>query len=111
MTADQLLQFISQAIFVVVFVVVADRTRRRPLRANVDTALLFGTVSLLVAEGWAAEVFGLAPGGMLETVSSSLVMALPYLLLRLVDDFAVVPRPLMRLAELGLLLSVLSFFV
>jgi len=46
----------------------------------------------------------------LGAVGGSLVMALPYLLVRLVDDFADVPRVVPPLALLGLLLAVVALF-
>ena len=44
-------------------------------------------------------------------VTASALMALPYLLLRLVADFSFVPGWLMRAAEAGLILSVVTIFV
>src|SRR5438270_432312 len=83
----------------------------RRLRANVDTALLFGVASLLVAEGWALEALGRTSGHLLTAVSDSLIMALPYLLVRLVEDFTDLPIAVSRAAALGLAASVVGFFV
>ena len=51
MSADDLLQFLTQALFVLIFLVVLRQAIRQPLRANVDIALLFGVFSLIIAEG------------------------------------------------------------
>src|SRR5437667_12697301 len=96
MSASTLLQVLTQALFVVVFVVVAVKAVRRPRRVTIDTALLFGVASLLVAEGWVLAVLHTKPSPLLAVLASALIMALPYLLLRLVNDFAGVPGSVMR---------------
>ena len=52
--------------------------------------------------GQVSAALGVEPTALQRVASSSLVLALPYLLLRLVDDFAGVPRRVMRLAIVGL---------
>lgn len=111
MTANDLLAALTQALFVLVFLVVIVQAARRPRRVTIDTALLFGVVALLVAEGSVASVLHVKLGPLLAAASSSLLMALPYLLLRLADDFAGVPRWIIRLAESGLAAAVVSLFV
>jgi signal transduction histidine kinase len=104
-TADALLQFLTQALFVVVFAAVLVRAARRSLRAHVDTALLFGALALIVARQWANQYFGVAETQLLDVIVATLLMALPYLHVRLVEDFARVPRWLVRGAEAGLAAS------
>src|SRR5437763_9445954 len=111
MSANDLLGFLTQALFVLVFLVVATKAVRQPRRATVDTALLFGVASLLVAEGWAAPLLHLRTSPLLVATSSALLVALPYLLVRLVDDFAHVPRPVLYGALVGLGVSAVSFFI
>ncbi len=48
MNADQLLQWLTQTLFVAVFLVAAARAARHPMRTNVDTAL-FGAAALIIA--------------------------------------------------------------
>ena len=110
MSASTLLQFLTQALFVVVFVVVAVKAVRQPRRATIDTALLFGVVSLLVAEGWVVAALHWKPNPLLTAFLSSLIMALPYLLLRLINDFAGVPGSVMRGAALGLAAATVASF-
>jgi len=88
MRADDLLQFLSQALYVLIFVVVGTKALRRPSRTNADISLLFGAAAGLIAIGWVTNAAAVKPGHMLAALTASLAMALPYLLLRLVDDFA-----------------------
>ena len=111
MTADQLTQLATQVLFVLIFLVSAARTVLRPLRVNADLALFFGAASLLTAESWAVEALGFRAGRTSIAISESLLMALPYLLLRLADDFMEVPRVVLWAAAGGLCVSVLSFFI
>src|ERR671934_439584 len=111
MSVTDLLSFVPQALFVLVFLFVAAKAVRRPRRATVDTALLFGVASLLVAEGWAAPLLHLRTNPLLVATSSGLIMALPYLLLRLVDDFTHVPRPVLYGALVGLGVTAASYFI
>ena len=110
-SANDLLSFLTQALFVLVFLVVVAKAVRQPRRATIDTALLFGVASLHVADGWAAPLLHLRTSPLLVATSSGLIMALPYLLVRLVDDFAHVPRPVLYGALVGLGIAVASFFI
>src|SRR6266851_2902557 len=107
MTADQLLQWLTQALFVGVFCAAVVGAVRRPLRANVDTALLFGAAAGSIALTWVRQVLGMPPNGVTNAVGATLGMALPYLLLRLLDDFVGVPSAVLRLAEVGLAATVI----
>ncbi|MBV9281438.1 MAG: hypothetical protein JOZ41_15265, partial [Chloroflexi bacterium] len=111
MSADTFIQDLTQALFVVIFLVVAAKAVREPRRANLDTALVFGAAAAIIVEGWVTGAFHITVGGVLASASSSLLMALPYLLLRLVDDFAGAPRRLMQTAALGLGVSIVLLFV
>jgi PAS domain S-box-containing protein len=102
---------VSQLLYVGLFIVTAGQAVRRFQRTTVDTALLFGVAALLVAEGWVVAALGLPSNRILEALGGSLLMALPYLQVRLLDDFAGVPRAWMRIAEAGLALSVIIMVV
>jgi signal transduction histidine kinase/CheY-like chemotaxis protein len=110
LSADDFIQFMSQALYVLLFAVVAARAVRRPLRANVDVALLFGATALLVTIGWVSQALRLPSDPLVGAFSGALIMAVPYLLLRLLDDFATVPRLVWRGAEAGLVFSVVVLF-
>ena len=109
MRADQLIQLITQLLFVLIFARVAFESWRRPRRVNIDITLLFGVLALLVAEGWVAETEGGTPPALVNDAVSALLMALPYLLYRLVQDFASPPRLLTRAAITGLVASTMGF--
>lgn len=111
MNADQLVQYCTQALYVLIFVVAAIKASLRPLRSNIDIAIWFGVVTLIVAETRVIDALGIHSGRVLTAVTSVLLMALPYLLLRLADDFVEVPRPVLRAAALGLVLSAVCLFV
>ncbi|CAA9226586.1 MAG: hypothetical protein AVDCRST_MAG77-995 [uncultured Chloroflexi bacterium] len=111
LTADALLQFLTQAVYFLVFLYVGVQALRRPRRANVDTAIFFGALALIIAGQWARAALHVESTPLLGVLIGSLAMALPYTLLRLVDDFSTVPRWVMRSAEVGLALSVLALAV
>lgn len=110
MAADQFLRYLTQALYVIIFLATAVEAVRRPTRAQIDIALFFGVTALVIAQGWVVRALGLDASRILTALTSSLVMALPYLLLRLVNDFSTVWPPLMRGAEAGLVLSVAGLF-
>lgn len=108
MSADSFLEFLINALFLIVFVIVGVEAIRHRRRVTVDTALFFGALALIIAESWALRALDIVPGRYLNAVAGALLMALPYLFLRLVNDFAIIPARIMRLAEIGLALSVLT---
>lgn len=110
MNAAQLVQLLTRAPFIVIFVMTVVELARHPRRANVDIALLFGAVSATIVIGWVATVFSLSPSAIRTETISALAMTLPYLLLRLVDDFAPAPSWLLRFAFAGLVVAVVSLF-
>src|SRR5690349_8584301 len=101
MTASQLITYISWFIYVLVFASALVTAVRRPLRANIDIALLFLMPALIIVID-VVNAVGLVPSNLAVTVSDAngaLILAMAYMLLRLVDDFSNVPRWLMRAAE------------
>lgn len=111
MSAEQFLQYLAQALYVLVFVAVLAGTIRRPLRTNVNVTLLFGATTIAIVLGLFQPFLTFIPSSILTGVSTTLIMALPYLFLRLVDDFAGLPRLVMRGAEVGLVLATLAAFL
>jgi len=100
MTALQLVQGISNVLFVAIFVLVAIAAYRRRSRTAVDTALFFGALALAVLEGPVLQLLGIPVNAVSTAVAAILIMALPYLMLRLLADFADVPL-LVQAATLG----------
>src|SRR6185437_13636585 len=106
MTAFQLLQLLSELLFIFIAFVVTIKAIRRPWTANVDTALLFDIMALIVVMSLFDEWRAIVPGRIEGAIVTSLLMALPYLLIRLVGDFAVLPPLLLRVTTGGLAVSV-----
>ena len=104
MTALQLIQGLNNALFVLIFGLVAVVAYRRRTRVTLDTALFFGALAFLVLEGPIAQLVGFPAGGATTAVLALLVMALPYLMLRLLTDFTSVPL-LVRSLTLGGLIA------
>lgn len=111
MTAEQLLSHVTQVTFVVIWASVLVRAIRRPRAATVHSAIFFGLAAAIISAGWAAAITGLElPVPAVQTTSAMLV-AMPYLLLMLADDFAGVPRSILGGAGLFLIAVVVSLFV
>jgi signal transduction histidine kinase len=106
-SALDLLNAVTQAIYVVVFLLVLDRTRRYPTPAHVDMSLFFGLAAVSIVEQRTAPLFGAPPPPFVAGASLVLAMALPYALLRLVADFSSVPGWIMHGVEAILALIVL----
>jgi signal transduction histidine kinase/CheY-like chemotaxis protein len=103
-------QLLSDAAYIVLGVIAVRAALRWPDRVRSDVALLFGAVAAAVI---LQELSGLPccqhlPG--VTNLASILVLAMPYLLLRLLDDVVDVP-PAATFAALGLLVpsAALSF--
>ena len=109
MTALELISLLTQAIFVLIFVLVVRGLVRRPSRTTVDIALFFGAIAIAIVESRVATTFRLPQVEIVSDIVALLIIAMPYLLLRLVDDFSDVPALVNRLAEGGLLLSAAAF--
>ena len=106
LTADQFLNLATQATFFAVFLLTAAAAIRSPRRAKVDTALFFGALAIIIALQWLSAAGVLTANPLQTALTGSLAMALPYLMLRLVDDFSGVPPRIMGAAAAGLVLSV-----
>jgi len=110
MTALDLITLLSQAAYVVIFVLVAWRYLSSRTPANLDMALFFAILAFVVVYSRIAAAIGLtAPEWFTDALILSIV-ALPYVLLRLVDDFTRVPVMIKRAAELGVLAFAIALF-
>jgi signal transduction histidine kinase len=108
MSGSQQIQALTWILYVVVFALVLVRTIRRPTPAHINMSLFFGAVSLLIALTVAFNLFVPGRPWWFAPIVGGVLMALPYLLLRLVGDFADVPIALYRVAEAAMLLSVVA---
>jgi signal transduction histidine kinase len=111
MTADQLIQYLSWSVYVVLFVVAVVRAVRQPRRSNIDVALFFSASTAIIGIGTAATLGFIQPGQIPNAINTALLLTFGYMLLRLADDFAVVPFWLMRVAALVLALLIASAFI
>src|SRR5581483_3408248 len=66
MSTDSLIQLLTQALFVLVFIVSAARLIRRPRRVDGDIALFFGAAAVLLADHGAALPATAAGGRLLR---------------------------------------------
>lgn len=91
MTATELISFVTQALFVGLFLTTAWQAMRRPSRSSLDTLLLFGSIAGFVLVRMLANWFRLDP-----ELAFGLVLVLvnvaPLAMIRLVDDFSGTPR-------------------
>jgi signal transduction histidine kinase len=111
LSADQLITYISWAIFVLIFGVVTVQLFRRPSRAQLDIVLVFAAPVIIIAIAVASLVGFVAAQGASSLLAGATILALPYLLLRLVDDIAVVPLRLRRVVELLLFAAIASLWL
>src|SRR2546427_10737328 len=95
MTAAELVRYLTNALFIVVFISVARSALRERNRSSLNTTLLFGAIALVIAQSQVAAVLG-ARNTVLTIASLLLLLALPYLQLRLVGGFAAGPPALLR---------------
>jgi signal transduction histidine kinase len=109
MSALELVSVLTEVIYVLIFLVVAWGAVRRRTRTSLDIALFFGAIATFIVESRVVTTFGLEDVELINDVVTILVIAMPYLLLRLVDDFSTVPSIASRLAEVGLLFSAVAF--
>ncbi len=105
------LQLLIQLPFLLIFVVVLIEFVRRPSRTSRDILVYFGSLTLIVGAGWISNLAAEQPPIWLRVATSSLLLALPYLLMRLLNDFIGVRFWLMRAAEVGLFLSIVAVAV
>ncbi|MEX2373804.1 MAG: ATP-binding protein [Dehalococcoidia bacterium] len=111
MTADELLSHVTQATFFLLFLILAVRAIRWPRRSNIDSAVFFLMIAVIVSISWINDALGTEPGRLVGAFTASLLVALPYPLLRLADDFTGVRPRIMRGAEVWLALAVASLFL
>ena len=104
-------QFIAWALYVVIFTSVAIRLARLPTRAHADMALFFGLTGLLSIVGGVVAALGLETTQWLNELNTVLLLCMPYVLLRLVGDFADLPAHLQRWAEVGMGLAVAAILL
>ena len=106
MNGAELVRLVTNALFLVVFVGALRTALRERSRTSVDATILFGALAFVVAQGQIATLLGTQLPAALGVVAAVLLLALPYLQLRLVDDFAGVRPIALRVCLGGLLLGI-----
>ncbi|MCV0402391.1 MAG: GAF domain-containing protein [Chloroflexi bacterium] len=101
MSALELITLVNQALFVGLFLVVLAHAVRRPSRATVDTALLFGSIAAAVAVSVGATAVGLSDAAPRTPIVLLLFNLAPYAMIRLVDDFSGTPRFMLHLGAVA----------
>ena len=96
MNGAELVRLVTNALFLVVFVGALRTALRERSRTSVDATILFGALAFVIAQSQVAALLDADVPAALGLVSAILFLALPYLQLRLVDDFAGVPRLVLR---------------
>ncbi len=97
MTAIQLIQVLTNATFLLVFIAVLVRAIRRPSRESIDIVLFFGAPAFSITQGWVAQSLGIQ-SPTLSLVSAALILAMPLLTLRAIRGFTDLPRVVMPAA-------------
>src|SRR2546423_14476438 len=93
MRGAALVRVLTGALFLVVFAAVLRTALVVRPRVSVNTALLFGAIAFVIAQSQVAGLLGAsASASAFGALSAVALLALPYLQLRLVDDFAGVPK-------------------
>lgn len=111
MSASQFLQDLTQVLFVLISLVATRAAVRHPTPTRIDIAAFFGVTTFIIIEQWLLAALGFIPMAWLTALNSALFLALPYLLIRLLNDFTTVPTPIVRGAELGLLIAIISIII
>ena len=102
------LQVLTQVLYVVVFIVLLRELRRRPNRSTLDATLFFAAIAVLVGFGAFRSLTGLTLPAIATVLLVPIALALPYLLLRLVDDYGGVRSIVLRAAEVGLVIAIVA---
>lgn len=108
MRAEDLFQLLAELLYVAIFVAVLLGSVRRFTRVRLDMVLFFGDAAVIVLLATLTNLLAVPGGVVLTDLEIILLMALPYLLLRLVDDFMDVPRWLMLGAAAALVVSAIA---
>src|SRR5918999_5326413 len=101
MLASDFLSILTQATFLAVFIRVTWAAVRRPQLARLEMALFFGVIAAIIVISDAARLLAFELGPILVAVVFGLLVALPYLLFRILGHFEPQDRRLGVAAFLG----------
>ncbi|HET8569198.1 MAG TPA: ATP-binding protein [Candidatus Limnocylindria bacterium] len=92
MTAVQLVQWLTNGLFLLLMVLVVASAARYRSRLAVDAAILFGVLGVTVLQGVVLTALGVRGVPLVGDLVLVAVIALPYLTLRIANDLAPVAR-------------------
>ncbi len=96
LTAADFLRYLTWAIFLLIGLWVVAQAIQRPTRVNIDAGLLFGGLATAIVVNALAQIGLIAPGPLITSLITVVLLSLPFLLVRLMDDVVGVPPRLMR---------------
>lgn len=111
MTAVDLITYITWTSYLLILLVAVVNLIREPRRSNVNIALFFALSAQVIFESALERLGYLNPSFLSAAISGAMILTLPYILLRLVDDFAQVPRWFMRAMSVAWLLVCGGLFI
>ncbi|MGE0228350.1 MAG: ATP-binding protein [Dehalococcoidia bacterium] len=111
MAIDQLTQYLSDGGYLLLFVLSVTYALRWRSQLGVDIALFFGAIAAVVVLAIVSRPEADSLPRAVVATQALVIMALPYLLLRLLRDLDGVATVLMRGVETGLALSAAVLFV
>ncbi len=107
MNALEFITLVAQLLLLAMLVPVIVRAAQDRTRSSIDIALFFLVLDALLLR----SLLGLANVPVLAEISALLIYALPYLMVRLVIDFAGVPTLIARASDLAFAVLVVSAFL
>jgi signal transduction histidine kinase len=109
-SAIQLLQLLTNAAFLLVFVAVVVRAIRRPSRESIDVAIFFGAPAISITQSWVVAALGIQ-NPTLSLISGALVLAMPLLTLRVIQGFTDLPGVIVPAATVAWAVAAIGLLV
>ncbi|MCG3775124.1 MAG: Sensor histidine kinase WalK [Nitrospira sp.] len=110
MSAVDLLNFLTQVLFVVLGLISIRQVLLHRRRATMDTALLFGPLGLVILQTWTVNLLQLPPNPFTTRIAQLIIIAIPFILVRLLEDYAGTRKRLAFVTALGGVASLALIF-
>ncbi len=111
MTAAAFLQIVNQLVYLAVTVAVIVEATKRLRRTSIDTALFFTALALILELSGLSSQLGIVLPSLVTLGLAALLVVLPYIQLRLLDDFVGVGAWTKRAAVAGLVVAIGSMIL
>lgn len=92
LTAADFLRYLTWAVFALLGVWAAARAVIRPTAVNIDTGLLFGCLAAVIFATVLVHFGMIGSSLLLQLITTTVLFAMPFLLVRLMNDVVGVPR-------------------